>query len=461
MARDWNKLAHDIVEEVGGEENITSVTHCITRLRFRLKDESKADDKKIGQLEGVIQVMHASGQYQVVIGNHVTDVYDVVAQILPDKMGGEVAVDDEEGAKGGNIIGKFLDLVTSIFTPFLGGFSAAGLMKAVAVMCSSFGWLDPASSTYIIINAIGDGLFQFLPIVLAFTAADKFKCNKWISVAVAAFLCHPDIAALTTNFAEAGGPTFFGIPVQLPGSGYLQSVIPIILAVYLQSWVEKPMKKLPDTLRGLFGGMLTLFITGIITLLVVGPVANLISGAIASGLLFLLNTVPAIAGFLIAGLWPVLIIFGMHWAFIPVIISNIGTLGYDFILPITVGTNYAVGACVLAILIKTKNDDIKSLATECLASAWLGGITEPAIYGLLLKYKKPFVVMALSCGLCGAFAAGFGMTQTALITTSLITLPAVYAMCGMPEMIAIVISIVGSFVGTFLFGYSDDMLLEK
>lgn len=456
MARDWAKLASDVIQEVGGESNIISMTHCITRLRFRLKDESIVDDKKVGQLEGVIQVMHAQGQYQVVIGNHVTDVYDEAIKLLPDKAGGEVEADDE--GKNGNIIGRFLDIVTSIFTPFLGAFSAAGLMKAVAVMCSSFGWLDASSSTYVILNAIGDGLFQYLPIILAFTSAKKFGCNQWISVAIAAFLCHSDITALETTFPD--GATFFGIPVILPDSGYLQSVIPIILATYLQSWIEKPVKKLPDTIRGLFGGMITLFVTGVITLLVVGPVANTIANAIAAGLIALLDAAPAIAGFLIAGLWPVLIIFGMHWAFIPVMISNMATLGSDFLLPITVGTNYAVGACCLAILIKTKNEDIKNLSLECLASAWLGGITEPAIYGLLLKYKRPFVIMALSCGVCGAFAAGFGMTQTALITTSMITLPAVYAMCGMPEIIAVIIAIVGSFVGTLTVGYNDKMLLE-
>ena len=455
MARNWGELASNIVELVGGKDNITSYTHCITRLRFRLKDEQKADDKKIGQLEGVIQVMHAQGQYQVVIGTHVTDVYDDVVKILPDLAGGEVEADDEGK---GNVVGKLLDIITSIFTPFLPAFSAAGLLKAVAVMCSSFGWLDTASSTYVILNCIGDGLFQFLPLILAYTAGKKFGCNQWITMAVAAFLVHPNMVALNTTFPE--GATFFGIPVQLPDAGYLQSVIPIILAAYIQSWIEKPIKKMPDTLRGLFGSMIVLFVTGIVTLFVVGPISNAIAGGIASGLIFLLSAAPAVAGFLIAGLWPVLIIFGMHWAFIPVIISNIATLDADMILPITVGTNYAVGAVCLAIFLKTKNDSVKELSLSCLASAWLGGITEPAIYGLLLKYKRPFAIMAISCAFCGAFAAGFGMTQPALITTSVITLPAVYAMCGLPEIIALLIAVAISFVGTFTVGYSDKMLLE-
>ena len=376
---------------------------------------------------------------------------------MPEKAGGEVDAADGEAAGGKFGIGALLDLITGIFTPFLAGFSAAGMMKAIAVMLSSFGILSEASSTYTIINAVGDGLFQYLPIVLAFTAADKFHTNKWVSVAIAAFLCHPSIATLAADYAETGA-TFLGIPVIMPDSGYLQSVFPIILAVWLQSWIEKPISKLPDTFRGLFGNMIVLFVTGIITLLVVGPVVNTISGWIASGLMWILEVAPPVAGFLIAALWPVLIIFGMHWAFIPIIINNFGTLGYDFILPITVGTNYAVGVACLAILLKSKRADIKETAAECTGSALLGGITEPGIYGLLLKYKKPFAVMAIACGICGAYAALFNITQTALITTSVITLPAVFAMCGIHEIIAIVIAVVVTFIGVYTWGYNDKMV---
>ena len=355
------------------------------------------------------------------------------------------------------VVGELIDVISSIFMPFLGAFSAAGLMKAIAACCSSFGWLDTAGSTYIIINAIGDGLFQFLPLGIALTAADRFKCNKWISIAVAAFLCHPDIQALTTSFADAGGPVFFGIPVQLPGSGYLQSVIPIILAVYLQSWVEKPMAKLPETIRGLFGGMLTLLITSVVTLLVVGPVANLVADLVAQGLLWLFDAVPIVAGFVMGALWPVMIIFGLHWSLVPVIISNMATLGSDFILPVTAGSNFAIGAAVLAVLLKTRLPKLRSLCTETLFTVWIGGISEPAIYGVLLKYKRPFVMMLVGSGVCGAFAASFGMRINALITTSFVTLPALWGVCGWQEVVGIALGMVATFVLTLMFGYSDAM----
>lgn len=466
MARDWNKLAADVVELVGGKDNIASVTHCVTRLRFRLKDDTLADDKKIGQLEGVIQVMRASGQYQVVIGNKVGDAYDAVVALLPELAGGAVAADDAAAGgaaekKGGFGLNALFDIVSGIFVPFIGIFTAAGLTRALAVMAVTLGWFTEDSSTYIILNAIGDGVFQFLPIFIARNAAKKFNCNEWIAMGVAAFLCVPSMVGLKDAFAEAGGPTFFGIPVIMPDSGYLQSVFPIIFAVYLQSWLEKPVAKLPGLARDLLGNMLVLVCTSLITLLVVGPVINTISGWIASGLMAVLGVAPALAGFLIAALWPVLIIFGMHWGIIPIMISNLMTMGYDVIGPITNGTNYVIGAAVLAILIKTKKNSVRTTATECLASAWLGGITEPAIYGLLLKYKRPFITMALSCGICGAATAILDVHQVGILTTSVFTLPVLGANMGVPHLIAIGAAAVAGFVSTFLIGYNDNMAADE
>ena len=460
MARDWNEFATEVIELVGGEANIASVTHCVTRLRFRLKDESKADDQRIGQLEGVIQVMHASGQYQVVIGNKVGDAYDAVVAQLPGLAGGEVAADDDEG-KGGFSLNALFDIVSGIFVPFIGIFTAAGLTRALVSMCVTLGLFAQDSSTFVVLNAIGDGVFQFLPIFIARNAAKKFKCNEWIAMAVAAFLVCPSMVGLKDAFAEVGGPTLFGLPVILPDSGYLQSVFPIIFAVYLQSWIEKPVSKLPQLARDLVGNMIVLVATSLITLMVVGPVVNTVSSWIAAGLMAILNVAPIIAGFLIAALWPVLIIFGMHWGMIPIMISNLMTLGYDVIGPITNSTNYVVGAVVLAILLKSEKPGVKATATECLASAWLGAITEPAIYGLLLKFKRPFVAMALSCGICGAITAAVGVHQVGILTTSVLTLPILAANLGMPHMIAIALASIAGFVSTYLFAFDDSMVVDE
>lgn len=461
MARDWNQLASDIIELVGGEDNIASITHCVTRLRFKLKDEAKADDQKVGALDGVIQVMHASGQYQVVIGKDVALAYDAAVAQLPNLAGGEVAADDEPEEKKGFSLDSLFDVVSSIFVPFIGIFIAAGLMRAFALMAVTFGLLQDTSSTYVILNAIGDGVFQFLPIFIARNAAKKFKCNEWVAMAVAAFLCAPNMVALNETFGEAGGPTLFGLPVILPAAGYLQSVFPIIFAIYLQSWIEKPVSKLPGLVRDLFGNLIVLFLTSVITLLVVGPTINTVANALAQGMVTIMNVVPTLAGFLLGALWPVIIIFGMHWGIIPIQISNMMTLGYDSIAPITNATNYVIGAACLAILLKSKKQQIRNTATECMASAWLGGITEPAIYGLLLKYKRSFGTMALACGIGGAIAATMGCQQTGIFTSSIFTLPILAANVGMWQMVGCGVAVVVGFVLTYLFGFNDDMVADE
>ncbi len=270
--------------------------------------------------------------------------------------------------------------------PMLPAMSAAGLLKAFVIMFNTFGVLDAASTTYQLLYAMGDAVFYFMPIFLARTAAQKFKCNDWTAMAIAAFLCYP---TLTTLFNGTDPVDLFGLPVTL--ISYTSSVLPIIVAVWVQSWVERALNKVtPDMLKGLIVPLFTVFVACVATIFVVGPVTDIIGKLIASALISLLNTVPLVAGFLIGALWPCLIIFGMHWAFIPVIMSNIGTLGYDVILPITVGTNFAVGAAALAVFLKTKDTGLKEIAAASSVSALLAGITEPAIYGVVLKYKRPF-----------------------------------------------------------------------
>lgn len=452
MAKDYTQLACSIIELVGGEENVMSVSHCITRLRFRLKDESKAQTEKLNQTEGVISVIKSGGQYQVVIGNHVTDVYDAIPRVSNIELGGEV----EDEGRGGSLVNRAINLISGIFMPMLPAMSAAGLLKAFVIMFNTFGVLDSATTTYQILYAMGDAVFYFMPIFLARTAAQKFKCNDWTAMAIAAFFCYP---TLTTLFNGADPVDLFGLPVTL--ISYTSSVLPVIVAVWVQSWVERALNKVtPDMLKGLIVPLLTVFVACAATIFVVGPVTDIIGKLIANALVSLLNTAPLVAGFLLAALHPTLIIFGMHWAFIPIIVSNIGTLGYDVTLPITVGTNFAVGAAALAVFLKTKDTDLKEIAAASAVSALLAGITEPAIYGVVLKYKRPFVIMALSCGVCGAIAATGGLQQSVLITTCVLTIPAIGGMVGWLDVIALAVAAAITFVATLAFGYSDKMLLE-
>ena len=463
MARDWNKLAAEIVDLVGGEANINSITHCITRLRFQLKDESVANDEAISALDGVIQVMHANGQYQVVIGSQVEAAYDAVLALLPSKGAGSVPEDDADAANK-SIKDKLMDIISGVFLPMIGAMSAAGLIKALAVTLSTFGLVDPSSTTYTVLNCMGDGFFQFLPLFLGYTAAQKLGATPFLGMAVGAFLCHPQMVALQSNLdaaaaAAATDPvmaTFFGIPVILPAAGYLQPVVPIVLACALLAPLEKFFKRvIPEVIRGVFAPMLSLLITCAATVLVVGPVANTLSNLIAQGLLAILNVAPAIGGAAIAFAWPFLIIFGMHWGLIPVMMANFGTLGYDFIMPLTVGTNFAVGAVLLAVFLKTKKKDLKDTCVETLASAWLAGVTEPGIYGVLLRFNRTFICMALGCAVAGAIGGIASLHQTVFLTASVLTLPALFGDMGIWQVVQALAAIVVAFVLTYLFGYSD------
>ncbi len=468
MAKDWGALASQVVELVGGESNITSVTHCVTRLRFVLKDESRANDDAVSAVDGVIQVMHANGQYQVVIGTQVEAAYDAVLAILPGKGAGSVPEDDDDANK--SVKDKLMDLISGVFLPMITALSTGGLLKALAITLASFGVIDQASTTYTILNCMGDGVFQFLPLFLGYTAAQKLGATPFLGMAVGAFLCHPSMVSLQTNLdaaAAAAGTdpvtaTLFGIPVILPGAGYLQSVVPVVLACLLLAPLERFFKRvIPEVVRSIFAPLFALLITCTVTILAVGPIANTVSNLIAQGLIALLNAVPAIGGAAIAFAWPFLIIFGMHWAFIPIMMSNFGALGYDMIMPLTVGTNLAVGAVLLAIFLKTKKKDLKDTCVETLAPAWLAGVTEPGIYGVLLRFRKTFLCMAIGCAVAGAIGGIAGVQQHAFISASLLTLPALYGDMGIWQVVQAVVAMVVAFALTFVFGYSDDAEEDK
>lgn len=242
--KDYTELAKDIVAHVGGKDNVVNVRHCVTRLRFVLKDESKADDDYLKQRDGVVTVVKAGGQYQVVIGNHVPDVY---AAVLETGVPGVGSLDVDEGDAGatGNLFDRFIDLISGIFQPFLGALAAAGIIKGIVAIMAASGMGVDNSPWYVILNAAGDGFFQFLPILIAITAARKFKMNEFTAIAIAAALVYPDIATSVSGLAEAGLNKVFGIPFELPSSGsYLSTVMPAILAIWVGSLVEKQLVKL-------------------------------------------------------------------------------------------------------------------------------------------------------------------------------------------------------------------------
>lgn len=452
MAKDYRQMAMDIVEQIGGEENVISVAHCMTRLRFKVKDEGKVDLEKLKKVKGVIQVMVAGGQYQVVIGTDVGDVYDEVGKCTKINLGGEEGEDEGTAKKG--ILNVAIDIISGIFMPFMGAFMAAGLLKGILVLLTTIGLLDSATTTYTILYGAADGVFYFLPIFLGYTAAKKFGAEPFVAMAVAASLVYPDIVALY-NAGEA--VTFAGIPVSM--INYTSSVVPIIVAVYAQSKLEKLVKPhLPQLVRNIFMPLISLVVIELATLLVVGPVTNFVANALANGVVFLLNVCPPAAGFVFGLVYPPMIIFGLHWGLFPVAMNNFATLGYDMTMPITYATNFAIAGCVLGIFLKTRNREMKQISGSAFASALIGGVTEPAIYSAVLKFKRPYVIVCILDAISGMIIASLGATQTAFLPTCILTVPAMTAMMGVSAIIGSGIGLLGGAVLTYFAGYNDGML---
>lgn len=453
MAKDYSQLAKDIVAQVGGEENVKSLTHCVTRLRFQLKDPSKADVDRLKQLPGVVTVMIASGQYQVVIGAHVTDVYDAIGRCTGIDLGGSVDADDAEPQKK-SFGAMLVDTISGVFLPCMAGMAGAGLLKAVLVMLVNFGLLSDTSSTYTILYAAADSFFYFMPIFLGMAAGKKFGANYIISMCIAGAFVYPSIVSL----ADTEGVTFLGLPVQM--INYTSSVLPIVVAVYVQAKLEKLLNRIiPKLVAYIFVPVISLGIMVPLSFLVIGPVTNVISTALADGYSFLYAFCPPLTGFVFAALWPILIIFGLHWGFFPIVMNNFAVLGYDNCMCITSGCNFSQAGACLGILLKTKDAETKQLASSSFVSALLGGVTEPAIYGLTLKYKKPFIISCLCSGVGGIFIAMAGTQFTALPTTCILTLPALMSFPGgFAILIAALIGFFGTAVGTYLFGFDDSMI---
>lgn len=411
----YEKLARDIVEKVGGPGNVHSLTHCITRLRFKLKNESQAKTEEIKNLDGVVTVMKSGGQYQVVIGNAVDDVYKAVLAV--GGLDSNSPTDSGEGEKKGSPLDAFIDLISGIFTPILGLLCATGMIKGFNSMFVAFGWLTQQSGTYQILNAVGDSFFYFLPVFLGYTASKKFRANPFIGMTIAASLVYPTMSQVMagkplytlfsgTPFASPVHMTFLGIPVIL--MTYSSSVIPIILAAYFGSKVEKLFNKIVPTVIKMFAvPFCTLLVVVPLTFLIIGPIATWAGQLLGVGMVAIYHLSPIVAGILLGGLWQVFVIFGLHWGFIPIVINNLAVLKYDPISALPFAASFAQIGVVLAIMIKTKDKKLRSLTIPAFISG-IFGVTEPAIYGITLPKKKPFVLSCIAAGIGGGLIGLFG-----------------------------------------------------
>ena len=327
------------------------------------------------------------------------------------------------------------------------------------VLFVTLGVLDKSTTTYTILNAAGDGVFYFLPIFLAYCAGTKFGAKPFISMAIASALVYPNITALFSA-TDPIAVDFLGIPVHM--ISYTSSVLPIIAACFVQAKLEKLLNRvIPKMLRGIFIPVLDLLLLVPLTFIVVGPVTDMLGNGLSTIIEAGMHLCPPLGGFLMAALWPVMIIFGIHWAFVPIALNNLAVLGYDYLMPLTVGCNFGIAAACLAVFLKTKNKELKEIAGPDVISALIGGVTEPAVYGVLLKFKKPMIIVCLVNGIGGAICGIFNVTRNVQMSVNLLTIPAIWAVYGPWGVVAIVVSFVGSFVLTWLFGYSDKMLEKE
>lgn len=414
---DYRSLAGDIVAGVGGESNIASATHCATRLRLKLRDEAKADTATVEKLPGVITVMKAGGQYQVVIGDNVPTVYAELGRItkVTDDTNAEA-----ETAPQGNLFNRFIDLISSIFSPVIWPLAAAGLLKAFLSLATQLGWLAPESQTNVILAATADALFYFLPVFLAVTAAKRFKANQFTSMAIGATLVYPSIVAL----AAAGEPvSFAGLPVVM--MNYTSSVLPIIVAVWLQGYLERFLARvLPSAIRNFTTPLLTLLVMVPLVLMTVGPVTTFAAQGLSAGINAAFTYVPWLAGGIMGGFWQVFVLFGLHWGLVPGMLSEMSTQGYSLMMGPLLAAVLSQAGATLAVMFRTRNKARRTVAGPAALSGFLAGITEPAIYGVNLPLKKPFYFGIAGGVVGGAIAAAGGSGANSFVFPSLLGLPA-------------------------------------
>ena len=466
MPSKYDGLARIIIQNVGGKSNINSVAHCITRLRFKLKDESKANKDVLEATDGVIKVMQSGGQYQVVIGNNVADVYDAVLEVGHFQGAGTVdedgnAVDDGESDGGKKSpVSILIDMISGVIQPTLGVLAATGIIKGLLALFSFLNILPATSGTYQVLYAVGDGFFYFLPIILGYTAAKKFKMNEFIGIA----LCYPAMVNITggevlgtlfagTAFEMSYYTTFLGIPVIMPASGYTSSVVPIIIACALGAMLEKWLRKvIPDVIKLFVVPFLTLVVMVPLTYLVIGPIATILCNLLTA-IFSVIYGIPVvgglIAGVLIGASCQVLVIFGLHWGLVPLGLINYATLGYDFILSPYFCVSFAQTFVVLAMLLKTRDDKLKKIALPAFISG-IFGVTEPAIYGVTLPKKKPFIYSCIGGAIGGGFIGFVGARSYTMGGLGLFGLPSYIDTVGDTGIQSLIYVVIGTVIASVI-----------
>ena len=451
---DFEKLAETLVSLVGGAGNISNLTHCATRLRFTLKDESKAQEEQIKKTKGVLGVAKSGGQFQIIIGQRVPEAYKAIEKHL----GGAVGGADEEGPKEKKKISEVIfDFVASIFTPILPAIIGAGLIKSFLSLAVLLG-MDAEGSTYLFINVLGDAPLYFLPLLLAVTCSKKLNTNTFLNVALAGALVHPNYTALLTDAFNIHFSSVFGIPVTL--ATYSSTVIPVILMSISLKYIDGFLDKvIPKIVKFFFKPVLTLLIAGLLTFIVLGPIGFVVGVAISTALNTLSTHVGWLVPVIIGGVFPLMVTTGMHYGIVPFMLQSIAAVGYEQICcPGNLPSNIAQGAASLAVGFRTKKSELKQLALTSGVTALLG-TTEPALFGVTLRYKKVLSCVMIGGAVGGLYAGITGVKCFSFCSPGLLALVAFIGPDGFTNIINACISMVIAFIVTFalvwLYGCKD------
>ncbi|WPC76212.1 PTS transporter subunit EIIC [Vibrio porteresiae] len=452
----YEQLASDIIKSVGGAGNVASVIHCATRLRFKLYDQNQADKEQAKSLEGVITAVESGGQFQVVIGNHVSDVFKAVQG----SMGGVIANSDGESKHTQEKEGPlsiFIDIISGIFTPLLGIMAASGILKGGLALAIALGWTTQDSGTYQLLFAGSDALFFFFPLALGYTSGVKFKGNPFVTMAIGGALVHPTMIAAFNASQVTGHETmsFLGMPITF--MNYASSVMPIIFAAWVSCKLEPIFNKiLHSTIKNFCTPLLCIVVVVPMTFLVIGPLATYLSQFLANGYSIIYDLSPVIAGLIMGACWQVLVIFGLHWGFVPIVLNNMAVTGSDSMTPLLLPAVLAQAGAALGVFLMTKDIKLKSISGSAF-TAGLFGITEPAIYGVNLPKKRPFIIGCIS-GAIGAAIIGYYQAHAySFGLSSILIIPQLIPPTGIDisvwaTVFASLLSIVLATVLTMLFG---------
>lgn len=450
---DFEKLADTILRGVGGDDNIAGLTHCATRLRFTLREESRADEKMLKSAKGVLGIAKSGGQFQVIIGNEVTNVYAAIQK----QMNSERLGEQKDRKLKRNVSELFFDFVSSIFTPILPAIIGAGLVKSVLAVAILLG-INTGGNTYYFLNFIGDAPLYFLPVMLAFTASKKLGCNQFLAVSIAGAMIHPNYSALITDAFHIHFSSFLGIPVTL--ATYSSSVIPVLLMVIALMYVERFLDKvLPKMVKFFFKPLLCFLVIAPITFIALGPIGFVVGVGISTALNALNNCAGWLVPTIVGAMFPLMVTAGMHYGLVPFMMQSIAAQGFETIAgPGNLPSNIAQGAASLAVAFRTKDRELKQTAFTTGTTALLG-ITEPALFGVTLKFKKVLTCVMIGGGAGGFYAGLMGVKCFSFCSPGFLSLVAYVGPDGWRNLlhscISMIVAFAVTFVAVWLWGFKE------